>query len=175
MNGAPDFQTMIDRIVRLRGDGDGAGRTGNFQIGCIMVAAPVFFRQEEWVRPPEDWARSGIQQGKTYALDSREGNRLFRECIDRAQQGNHYWNVERIEEAPARYGAPVEVKPRLGQGLFRLAVRDAYRGACAVTGEHSGPVLEAAHIVPYARGGEQIMDCCFEVTCIACMTVAMSP
>jgi putative restriction endonuclease len=123
-----------------------------------MVAAPVFFRHEEWVRPPEDWARSGIQQGKTYALDSREGNRLFRECIDRAQRGNHYWNVERIEEAPARYGAPIEVKPRLGQGLFRLAVRDAYRGACAVTGEHSGPVLEAAHIVPYARGGEHRID-----------------
>jgi hypothetical protein len=28
------------------------------------------------------------------------------------------------------------------------------RRACAVTGEHSLPVLEAAHIRPYARGGE---------------------
>lgn len=33
-----------------------------------------------------------------------------------------------------------------------------YAGACAVTGEHSGPVLEAAHIVPYGRGGEHRVD-----------------
>jgi len=37
-------------------------------------------------------------------------------------------------------------------------VRDAYSGACAVTGEHSQPVLEAAHIVPYRLGGEHRID-----------------
>jgi putative restriction endonuclease len=46
------------------------------------------------------------------------------------------------------------VRPRLGQGTFSMAVRDAYGGACAVTREHSLPVLEAAHIRPYADGGE---------------------
>jgi putative restriction endonuclease len=34
-----------------------------------------------------------------------------------------------------------------------VAVTDAYERACAVTHEHSLPVLEAAHIVPYAQGG----------------------
>ena len=43
--------------------------------------------------------------------------------------------------------------PRLGQGSFRLAVYEAYEQACAVTGEHSLPVLEAAHIKPHAIGG----------------------
>jgi putative restriction endonuclease len=33
-------------------------------------------------------------------------------------------------------------------------VLDAYGRACAVTNEHSLPVLEAAHIRPYANGGE---------------------
>jgi hypothetical protein len=42
--------------------------------------------------------------------------------------------------------------------VFSLAVRDAYRGACAVTGEHCIPVLEAAHIVPYARDGQHRVD-----------------
>jgi putative restriction endonuclease len=37
-------------------------------------------------------------------------------------------------------------------------VRDAYDKACAVTGEHSGPVLEAAHILPYGRGGQHRVD-----------------
>jgi len=152
MNGAPDFASMTGRIVRLRGSGDGI--TGNFQIGCVMITAPVFFAQEEWVDPPSDWAKSGIQQGKTYATNSGEGNRLLRDCLDHAQNGHHYWNVERVAEAPPRYGAPIEIRPRLGQGLFSLAVRDAYGGACTVTGEHSSPVLEAAHITPYAQGGE---------------------
>lgn len=156
MNGAPDFESMVDRIVRLRGDGD--VQTGDFQIGCIMVTAPVFFRQDEWVTPPVDWAKSGIQQGKTYALDSGEGNRLVRDCLERAQQGDRYWNVELVSESSARYGTPIEVRPRLGQGLFSLAVRDAYQNACAVTREHSAPVLEAAHIVPYGRGGEHRVD-----------------
>ena len=43
--------------------------------------------------------------------------------------------------------------PRLGQGTFRVSVTDAYGRACAVTGEHSLPVLEAAHIRDYARDG----------------------
>lgn len=52
-----------------------------------------------------------------------------------------------------RFGAPRLVTPRLGQGSFRLAVYDAYDRACAVTGEHSLPALEASHIKPYAIGG----------------------
>ena len=45
------------------------------------------------------------------------------------------------------------VKPRLGQGAFRVAVTDAYARCCAVTGEHSLPALEAAHIRPFAKTG----------------------
>lgn len=156
MNGAPDLESMVDRIVRLRGDG--GSRNGDFQIGCVMVTAPVFFSRDEWVAPPADWAKTGIQQGKTYALDTGEGSRLFRDCLDTASRGNRYWNVDRVAEDAPRYGEPSLVRPRLGQGLFSLAVRDAYHGACAVTGEHSGPVLEAAHIVPYGRGGEHRVD-----------------
>ena len=51
-----------------------------------------------------------------------------------------------------RYGAPQTVQPRLGQGTFRIAITSAY-GACAVSGEHSLPALEAAHVRPYADGG----------------------
>jgi putative restriction endonuclease len=156
MNGAPDFDAMVDRIIRLRGDG--GSRSGDFMIGCVMIAAPVFFARDEWVSPPSDWSPTGIQQGKRYALESGEGRRVLHECMQRATAGQRYWNVERVAEDAPRYGEPVPVRPRLGQGLFSLAVRDAYQGACAVTGEHSGPVLEAAHIVPYGRGGEHRVD-----------------
>lgn len=127
-----------------------------------MISAPVFFAESEWVAPPTDWARTGIQRGKTYELQSGEGRRILEECLALARQGARYWNVEPaaqiVAEGSARYGSPVSVRPRLGQGLFSVAVRNAYDGACAVTHEHSGPVLEAAHIMPYARGGEHRVD-----------------
>jgi putative restriction endonuclease len=38
---------------------------------------------------------------------------------------------------------------REGQGAFRTRVLDAYGRRCAITGEHTEPVLDAAHIQPY--------------------------
>ena len=58
MNGAPDFESMVERIVRLRGDDGRSVRTGDFQIGCVMISAPIFFAEDEWVFPPKDWART---------------------------------------------------------------------------------------------------------------------
>src|SRR6266480_511289 len=52
-----------------------------------------------------------------------------------------------------RYGEPMVVRPRLGQGTFRVIVTDAYERRCAITGERTLPVLEAAHIKPYSSGG----------------------
>jgi len=45
------------------------------------------------------------------------------------------------------------IRPRLGQGAFRVSVTEAYNRACAVTQEHSLPALEAAHIRPFAKEG----------------------
>ena len=52
-----------------------------------------------------------------------------------------------------RFGTPQLVYPRLGQGSFRILVTDAYQRRCAITGEKTLPVLEAAHIRPYAHEG----------------------
>lgn len=49
-------------------------------------------------------------------------------------------------------------KRRLGQGGFALVVADAYEKRCAVSGERTYPVLEAAHIVPVTRGGHHAPD-----------------
>lgn len=47
-----------------------------------------------------------------------------------------------------RYGTPILMKPRLGQGAFRVLVTDAYERRCAVSGEKTLPILDAAHIGP---------------------------
>jgi putative restriction endonuclease len=50
------------------------------------------------------------------------------------------------------------VRRRLGQGALRVIVTDAYDRRCAVTGEKTLPVLEAAHIMPVASGGLHRVD-----------------
>ena len=57
-------------------------------------------------------------------------------------------------EPAARYGEPTLVRPRLGQGAFRILVTDNYHRTCAITRERTLPALEAAHIRPFADGGE---------------------
>src|SRR2546430_11424132 len=58
-----------------------------------------------------------------------------------------------MADTGARYGDPHLIRPRLGQGAFRVLVTDIYRRRCAVTQERTLPALEAAHIRPYGDGG----------------------
>jgi len=57
------------------------------------------------------------------------------------------------ESAQERFASPVLVKPRLGQGSFRLKVSEAYRYTCAVSETKVLPALDAAHIRPYHETG----------------------
>jgi putative restriction endonuclease len=59
-----------------------------------------------------------------------------------------------MAEAQARFGEPHLIRPRLGQGAFRVLVTDTYNRRCAITQERTLPALEAAHIRPYGDGGE---------------------
>jgi putative restriction endonuclease len=56
-------------------------------------------------------------------------------------------------ETGIRYGNPTLIKPRLGQGAFRIAVAEAYERQCAISEGKVLLALDAAHIRPYAEGG----------------------
>ena len=152
-NGAGSLDELKKRIGRYL-DKSG-GNIATHQIGCIMLASPVFFPRNQWIPQPIDFP---INQpsGMKYSLESGEGKRVWDACRERAaaQAGSM-----RVAEAPARkgewpgYGAPQLVAPRKGQGIFRVAVTDAYGRACAMSHEHSLPVVEAAHIKPYSDHG----------------------
>ncbi len=151
-NGAATFAEMRQRIERLR-TGYSVPRSGNaeYDIGCLMLASPMFLPRDSWVRPPADWPKNAVQ-GKAYDLSRGEGARVWRECQERTAALGASPLVQ--EPSGPRHGEPMLIRPRLGQGLFRVSVADAYRRACAVTGEHSLPALEAAHIRPFEQGGE---------------------
>jgi putative restriction endonuclease len=140
---------------------NGVVGSGAENVTCLIISAPVFFTPDDWVAEPSDWKKN-IVSGKGFDLSEGEGRRIFEECQARARTmvlgGDLPSSRERVEAVLARYGEGVLVRPRLGQGSFRLAVEDAYGKSCAVTREHSRPVLEAAHIKPYGQGGEHAVS-----------------
>ena len=150
LNGVADREEMIARLARyqpaLRSLDPVAQQT--YPIGCILIEQPFFFEERDWFEAP-GW-RPNIVSGKGYLLASAEGHELLRQVQERLAEPGE---VGMVAAAAPRYGEPLLVKPRLGQGSFRIMVTDAYRRRCAITGERVLPVLEAAHIIPYAEGG----------------------
>lgn len=153
-NGAASYEQMRRRVEKYRG-GEPVG--WNTPIGCRVLTQRVFLPPIAWIPSPASWPRN-IVTGKTYVTDEAEGRVLW----DRFAEAMALWpHAGEAVGGPAvgngpgpRYGEPVLVKPRLGQGAFRVSVMDAYGRACAVSGGRVLPALEAAHIRPYAAGGE---------------------
>jgi putative restriction endonuclease len=151
-NGCASFEEMHARLEKIRRKIKAAPQPGLAQIGCIVIVNPTFFARDEWIPQPRDWPESNLRPMR-YDLDVGEGQRVWTECLARIQ-GRHAGAGEAEQvRTTSRYGAPILIRPRLGQGAFRVSVTEAYRRACAVTEEHSLPALEAAHIQPFAKHG----------------------
>ncbi len=151
-NGAPDYAAMRTRIERYR-SGQPKDPAGNYAVGCLVLAQPLFFPRELWIPQPADWPRN-VVQGKSYGLDRGEGLRIWDACQAATAALSKVLQLPLGRENERRYGEPQLIAPRLGQGSFRIVVLESYRRACAVSTEHSLPALEAAHIKPFAEGGE---------------------
>jgi len=143
-NGAASLEEMRSRIGFYRREA--TDPRIDYVIGCRMLEQPIFFPERDWIPVPASWAPN-IVSGLTYDTMEEDGRRLW-DAI-----------AERISVSPlqgfseARYGAPTLIRPRLGQGNFRVAVTDVYGRRCALTHERTLPILDAAHIRPYAAGG----------------------
>lgn len=153
-NGCVDFTAMRTRIDLIRDRIDFRGQS-KAEIGCVLIANPVFFAKKDWIPQPSDWPKKSLRATK-YDLSSAEGVRVWNTCLELAGNPSDATiplSATTASEHGPRYGSPRLVAPRLGQGIFRVAVTDAYGRACAVTGEHSLPALEAAHIQSFADEG----------------------
>lgn len=139
-NGATSAQSMRARIARYRGVP--REDRSDFEIGCRVLTQPFFFQEPDWIAVPSSWSRN-IVSFKTYTTADADGVALW-EAVSERLAARH---------ADERYGAPHLIRPRLGQGAFRVLVTDVYRRRCAVTLERTLPALEAAHIRPYGDGG----------------------
>ena len=119
-------------------------------IGCNLLTAPFFFDEKDWIPIPSDWSPN-IVRGRTYDTNSRLGDTLWQAVQERL-------GARRIldEVQTPRFGNEFLARARLGQGTFRTLVTDAYDRRCAVSGERSLSVLDAAHIRSHESGGPNL-------------------
>ncbi len=154
-NGCAQFSEFRDKIQNYRRKfGD---TSFNPEIGCIVLTDPVFFQPEDWIELPPDW-KPNIVQGKTYNTDTAIGKELWSKVQYTLQK--YRWLDRPIEEKSQLVAEPADneyrdilARVRVGQGTFRTLITDAYQRRCSITGEKTLPVLEAAHIKPYASSG----------------------
>jgi HNH endonuclease len=144
-NGAPSLTEMRRRVAFYREMPDDPRQ--DYSIGCRVLTQPFFLTENQWIPVPPSWSRH-IQQGRIYDTEVGDGRLLWEAVMDRSM----------LQRDPAigspRHGSPILIRPRLGQGAFRVSVTSVYQHRCAVTGERTLPILDAAHIRPYEEGGE---------------------
>ena len=154
-NGAKNLSELKDRVYKYKK----ANRLSDPdpQIGCIILSMPFYLEERDWIPAPKDWNRN-IVQGKTYDDSEIYGLALFEQIQEKLRNQEFVPLVVKEDELENRYGKEQLIKPRIGQGAFKVLITDAYQRRCAITGEKTLPVLEAAHIKPYSLEGPHAIN-----------------
>jgi putative restriction endonuclease len=150
-NGVKSLSEMRERIAYYRRSPIKPAE--NPTIGCILLAEPFFWQRDLWMPVPQDFKLSTVQ-GKGYDSETGIGRTLWEAVAERlasAQPAHFESGTATLAAIESKgVGKPQVILPRLGQGLFRILVTDLYDRRCAISGERTLPVLDAAHIRPYS-------------------------
>lgn len=117
---------------------------------CMVLLDAHFWPDQRWIRWDADrgYAPSGVQMGRTEREPANVQillDAIRRDGATAPPELDDAFEPLLVDERE------ISLTPRVlreGQGAFRLRLLDAY-GSCAITGEHTEPVLDAAHIQPY--------------------------
>jgi len=148
-NGDDSYQSFLRRLAGYR-EGDlyapGAERA---RLGCTILREATFWPERRWLPwdVEQGWQRN-IVQGKTELDAARVRTLLGAIQSDAVDRPPDLADVFQPLSIDARRMVLRETVDRQGQGAFRLRLLDAY-GRCAISGERTEPVLDAAHIQPY--------------------------
>jgi putative restriction endonuclease len=150
-NGVDTYAELRLRVEQYRG-----AVQGDPIIGCNLLTDPFFLEREAWIPAPASWPRN-VVRGKTLDTVEAEALRLWAAVEERLARAPAWANLP--DAGPTRrYGRDYLTHARLGQGTFRVLVTEAYDRRCAVTGEKTLPVLEAAHIKSYVDNGPHLVS-----------------
>lgn len=161
----PDLPADVHMVWELFGAKNGAMSKSEFAallgrrsvgdlerpVGCTVLRDAVFWPESRWIPWGHErgYADTGLQRGRTDA-DPANVLRLMTE-VTRDQVSLPFDFAARFVplHMDERERVAVTRVEREGQATFRLRLLQAYDWQCAVTREHTEPVLDAAHIQPY--------------------------
>lgn len=151
-NGTETLEQLQDRVLKYRKEP--IGRFEDPLIGCILLHDVAFFGPEDALPTPESFS-TNIVRGRTYIAAEIAQTGSVAEAIVR----HRLMSSVGLDGLVGRtQGDPILTVPRIGQRAFKLVVAEKYGHHCAITGEKVRPVLEAAHILPVAEGGQHRVD-----------------
>lgn len=154
-NGVADKAALVARLHKYH---QASANDPDPPVGCVVLNECVWLDEADFVDMPNDFA-SNIVTGKTYDAEVWEGLRVWQQVQFAAARYAHRAGeapfgktldaLPTLAEAPAASYGRAERKIRYGQGAFRTLVEAAYE-RCAISGERTRPVLQAAHIQPFS-------------------------
>ena len=121
-NGAASEQEMRIRVQKYRRTHP--NQAEDYLLGCILLQSPFFFEKDEWI-PVPSWAKN-IVRGKGYNTDEQDGAMLWERVQQRIGATRLDSTIPEQASSQQRYGSPITLLPRLGQGAFRVIVTDGY-------------------------------------------------
>ena len=144
-NGAPS----LSELARILGRHTLVDLTA--PLGCTVLRDAVFWPEGRWI--PWDssrgYADSGVQRGRSDDDPVNVTLLLDAIAVDGTTAPQELVQPFAPVEVDQRHWREAMQVDREGQGTFRLRLLQAYDGRCAITQEHTEPVLDAAHIQPY--------------------------
>jgi len=149
-NGDPDIVHFLLRLGAYRHENLLAQDISPAPLGCTLLRGAVFWPRERWIPwdEQENWSPN-IVRDKT-ETDAARASRLLSEIqYDQMREPDDLANEFQLVDADERTVLLASTKPRVGQGTFRTRILDVYGRKCAVNGERTEPVLEAAHVQSY--------------------------
>lgn len=146
---------MRERIARYR---RATAIEEDPEVGCVMLRDVRFFPAEHVLSAPADWSPN-IVQGKSYEVSEVVGSPVEAALAALLADSLERRDLEPVAAVPGDVFGPPRLAPvRVGQRAFKALVQEAYGRRCAITGEKIVPVLQAAHIRPVTREGENRVD-----------------
>ncbi|MFN0242224.1 MAG: HNH endonuclease [Planctomycetota bacterium] len=149
-NGFMDRQQFFRGLSGYRGTNRMQEDPASRPLACTMLREAVFWPKSRWIPwgREQGWAMNNTR-GATERDPSR-ADRLLREIeFDHHVEPEEFAPSFQLVDVDSRAIESAQIYRREGQGAFRARLLTAYKNRCAVSGEKTVPVLDAAHVQPY--------------------------
>jgi putative restriction endonuclease len=147
-NGVQSLEELVLRTSSYVGQRTDRDRVkADTEIGCILLSKVIFLDDADFFVPESKGLSFPRQVVKIKYFDVPSVPDGMRQVSMQLQTGVAPYQLTTTPQKLKRQGLSV-VRP--GQSRFRNAVLEAYGRRCAISGESTEEILEAAHIQPYA-------------------------